>query len=372
MWKKFRFSNWSIQNKLIFSFLLTNILSILIITILQYETLPQDIARKQLSFSFIIACCTAILIVIISSFLKDSFYHPVSKLMKSVNQIKDGNFDTIVEIDSTEEFGSLASAFNQMIDELKRSRDELKRTNRDLEKTYKELEATNINLKKTQEMAVYGFSKLAESRDPETGAHIQRMQYYAKLLAIELKNNDKYNEQIDDKFINDIYISSALHDVGKVGVPDAVLLKPGKLEPEERTIIETHSTIGGDALQETEELLKKETGGKTSFLTMGKEIAYHHHERWDGKGYPRKLKGEEIPLSARIVALADVYDALTSDRVYRKRMTHEKAKSIIMEGRGTQFDEDVIRAFLNVEDRFIAIKDQFRDIEELKTSNAKV
>jgi len=377
LWKKLRFGNWSVRNKLIFSFLLINLLSILIISFLQYETLPPDVAQRQLRFSLIISCCTAIIIILISSFIKDSFYHTISKLMETVNQIKQGNFDVKVEIDTTEEFGILGDAFNQMISELKKSRDELEKTNkelqsskdelektnRSLEKTYRELETTNINLQKTQEMAVYGLSKLAESRDPETGAHIQRMQYYAKLLAIELKNNEKYTETIDEKFINNIYISSALHDVGKVGVPDAVLLKPGRLEPEERAIIETHSTIGGDALQETEELLKQETGGQASFLTMGKEIAYFHHERWDGQGYPKKLKGQEIPLAARIVALADVYDALTSDRVYRKKMPHEKAKSIILEGRGTQFDEDVITAFLNVEDRFIAIREQFSDMD---------
>lgn len=326
-----------------------------------------NMEREQLWISLIIAGITAIIIIIISSFIKDTICRPISRLMNTVNEIRKGNMDAIVQINSTEEFGAFSEAFNQMIRELKYSKEKLELTNRNLEKTYKELEKSNIHLQKTQEMAIHGLSKLAESRDPETGAHIKRMQYYAKLIAIEIKNQDQFKDKIDENFINDIYTSSALHDVGKVGVPDAVLLKPGKLEPYERAIIETHTIIGGNALKETEEMLQKESSGETSFLSMGKEIAYYHHERWDGNGYPAKLKGEEIPLAARIVALADVYDALTSDRVYRKKMSHDEAKAIILEGRGSQFDEDIILAFLNAEDRFIAIKEQFKDIEEFQT-----
>jgi len=323
-----------------------------------------DRGSEQIWISFLIAGITAIIIIVISSFIRDSFCKPIEKLLNAVGQIRKGNLDTSVNIDTKEEFGSLADTFNQMIRELRYSKEELERANFDLKKTSEELEKSNLHLLKTQEIAIQGLSKLAESRDPETGAHIKRIQYYAKLLAIEIRNQGKYKDKIDDKFINNIYISSALHDVGKVGIPDSVLLKPGKLDPEERIIIESHSIIGGNALEETEEILKKESNGEASFLTMGKEIAYYHHERWDGKGYPYKLKAEEIPLAARIVALADVYDALTSDRVYRKKMSHEEAKTIILEGRGTQFDDDVVYAFLNVEDRFIAIKDQFRDLGE--------
>jgi len=383
LWNKIKFKNWSISNKLIFSFLLINLLSISITSFLQYEKnraflrnntwlsefpLPKlntlDMEKEQLWISLIIAGITAIIIIIISSFIKDTICRPICKLMNAVNEIRKGNMDVMVEINTTEEFGAFSEAFNQMIRELKYSKDKLELTNKNLERIYKELEKSNIHLQKTQEMAIHGLSKLAESRDPDTGAHIKRMQYYAKLITIEMKNQEKFKQIIDENFINDIYTSSALHDVGKVGVPDAVLLKPGKLEPYERAIIETHTVIGGNALKETEEMLQKESTGETSFLSMGKEIAYYHHERWDGNGYPAKLKGEEIPLAARIVALADVYDALTSDRVYRKKMSHDEAKAIILEGRGTKFDEDVIMAFLNVEDRFIAIKEQFKDIEE--------
>jgi len=268
LWNKIKFKNWSISNKLIFSFLFINLLSISITSFLQYEKnraflrnntwlseLPLsklntlDIEKEQLWISLIIAGITAIIIIIISSFIKDTICRPISRLMYAVNEIRKGNMDVMVEINTTEEFGALSEAFNQMIRELKYSQEKLGLTNKNLEKIYKELEKSNAHLQKTQEMAIHGLSKLAESRDPDTGAHIKRMQYYAKLIAIEIKNQEKFKDKIDENFINDIYTSSALHDVGKVGVPDAVLLKPGKLEPYERSIIETHTVIGGNALR---------------------------------------------------------------------------------------------------------------------------
>jgi response regulator RpfG family c-di-GMP phosphodiesterase len=224
--------------------------------------------------------------------------------MYAVNEIRKGNMDVMVEINTTEEFGALSEAFNQMIRELKYSQEKLGLTNKNLEKIYKELEKAMPICKKPRKWPFMVFQNLQKAEILIQEAHIKRMQYYAKLIAIEIKNQEKFKDKIDENFINDIYTSSALHDVGKVGVPDAVLLKPGKLEPYERSIIETHTVIGGNALKETEEMLQKESNGETSFLSMGKEIAYYQHERWDGNGYPAKLKGEEIPLAARIVAVA--------------------------------------------------------------------
>jgi putative two-component system response regulator len=205
-----------------------------------------------------------------------------------------------------------------------------------------------IEIMMTRDAAIFGMAKLAESRDPETGAHLERIRNYTRTLATELGNNPKYTDVIDDEFILMIYQSSPLHDIGKVGVGDSVLLKPGKLTPEEFDVMKRHAQIGGDALAATQRWDTTEQ----NFLSMGREIAYYHHERWDGKGYPKGLKGEEIPLAARIMALADVYDALASKRVYKEPMSHEDACRIILAEAGKQFDPDVVMAFANVEQKF--------------------
>lgn len=205
-----------------------------------------------------------------------------------------------------------------------------------------------IEIMLTRDAAIFGMAKLAESRDPETGAHLERIRNYTRTLATELRNNPKYADVIDDEFVLMIYQSSPLHDIGKVGITDSVLLKPGKLEPAEFEVMKLHAQIGGDALAATQRWDMTEQ----NFLSMGREIAYYHHERWDGKGYPKGLKGEEIPLAARIMALADVYDALANKRIYKEPMSHEKARQIILEESGKQFDPDVVNAFIKVEQKF--------------------
>ncbi|MGA1845215.1 MAG: HD-GYP domain-containing protein [bacterium] len=203
-----------------------------------------------------------------------------------------------------------------------------------------ELLASNRHLRNARAASIFGFAKLAEYRDEDTGAHLERIREYARIIAEELARNPAYKERITQEFIEDIYLSSILHDIGKVGIEDSILLKPGKLTPEEFEHIKLHSTLGGDALKAAEDKMEGQ-----SFLSLGREIAYCHHEKWDGSGYPKGLKGEEIPLSARIVALADVYDAITSDRPYKRAFTHEKSVEIILNDRGTHFDPDVVDAF---------------------------
>ncbi|UCB44711.1 MAG: HD domain-containing protein [Spirochaetota bacterium] len=198
---------------------------------------------------------------------------------------------------------------------------------------------------------------LAEFRDPETGEHLERMREYAKTIAHELKQTDKYKDYITERYIDNITKSTPLHDIGKVGIPDEILLKPGILTAEEFEIMKRHSEIGGDAISSAIKL----TGMKRSFLDMGKEIAYHHHEKWDGSGYPKGLKNEEIPITARITALADVYDALTTKRVYKSAFSHEKSRDIIVEGAGSAFDPDIVEAFLRREKEFIKIKEKYKD-----------
>ena len=225
----------------------------------------------------------------------------------------------------------------------------------------KRLKKSNIDLLNqvvsTQDVTILALAKLAEFRDPETGEHLERMREYARVIALTLKNLPAYSSYIDDRYIENIYKSTPLHDIGKVGIPDGILLKPGKLTNEEFDIMKKHSIIGGDALSEAIKL----SGMEQSFLDMGKEIAYSHHERWSGAGYPEGLKESNIPLSARITALADVYDALTSKRVYKDAFPHEKARAIILEEKGGQFDPDIVDAFEKNEKEFIDIKKEYRD-----------
>ncbi len=223
----------------------------------------------------------------------------------------------------------------------------------------REILESNRNVQITRTATILGLAKLAEYRDKETGLHLERIRDYTKALAEELAGKPVYKGYITKKYIDDIYLSSILHDIGKVGIPDSILLKPDKLTPVEFEIVKRHSVLGGDILKTVESRIE----GR-SFLALGKEIAYYHHEKWDGTGYPEGLKGEKIPLSARIVALADVYDALTSERPYKEAYTHERARKIIINGRGRHFDPDVVDAFVAREDDFNIIREKMQDENE--------
>lgn len=207
----------------------------------------------------------------------------------------------------------------------------------------------------TQQVTVFSLAKLAESRDNETGDHLERMRSYARELCEEVVRLPKYSDTYGPAFVDEIYKSTPLHDIGKVGIPDRILLKPGKLTDEEFEIMKQHSMIGGDTLKAADI-----EAGRDSFLTTGRDIAYYHHEKWNGTGYPFQLSGEDIPLCARIAALADVYDALSSRRPYKEPFSHEKSKAIILEGRESHFDPDIVDAFLAKEKRFIEIREHFQ------------
>jgi putative two-component system response regulator len=213
----------------------------------------------------------------------------------------------------------------------------------------------------TRDMAIFMMAKLAESRDPETGQHLERVQRYSRALAEELARTPKYANVIDGDYLRLIFQTSPLHDIGKVGTPDHILLKPGRLTREEFEIMKQHTSLGAQTLD-----LALEKYPQASFLIMARDIAIAHHEKYDGSGYPNGLSGEDIPLAARIVALADVFDALTSVRVYKDAFSIEKTKEVIIEGRGQHFDPDVVDAFLKIEHRFLEIKKTFaEDVEEL-------
>ena len=202
----------------------------------------------------------------------------------------------------------------------------------------------------TRDALIFGLAALAESRDPETGRHLERISLYSSCLATELYRRGLYPEVVTREFLRTIGSSSTLHDIGKVSVSDAVLRKPGALTAEERQHIQTHTVVGGDCIRSVEQQT-----GDSRFLRMAYEIALHHHERWDGNGYPHRLGGESIPLAARIVAIADVYDALSMQRTYKPALPHEQCVETIAAGGGTQFDPNLVEAFLNIEQEFADI-----------------
>ncbi|WP_428625310.1 HD domain-containing phosphohydrolase [Sedimenticola sp.] len=211
---------------------------------------------------------------------------------------------------------------------------------------------------RTRDVAIYCMASLAETRDNETGKHIQRTQSYVKALASQLKAHPKFKNYLDEERIELLYRAAPLHDIGKVGVPDRVLLKPGKLDEAEWHEMKRHTEYGLNAIENAEKEL-----GNTPLLDVAKTIAYTHHERWDGTGYPSALKGDDIPISGRLMALADVYDALISKRVYKEAFSHEKAVEIISQSSGTHFDPDVVEAFMVQEQTFKSIAERLKDRE---------
>ncbi len=248
-----------------------------------------------------------------------------------------GDFAAVVPVSSNDEFGVMAKHTNLMVEGLRRSTEELA---------------------KTRDITILSLASLAETRDNETGNHILRTQRYVKALAVHLQSHAVFGQHLSDDAVDLLFKSAPLHDIGKVGIPDHILLKPGKLEVEEFEIMKTHTTLGADSLKIAEDRL-----GSNSFLNLAREIALSHHERWDGNGYPRGTSGDDIPVSGRLMAVADVYDALISKRVYKEAFSHDKAKGIITDWKGKNFDPRVVEAFLEIEDEFLEIAAAFHDGE---------
>lgn len=211
-----------------------------------------------------------------------------------------------------------------------------------------------------QDVTILAMASLAETRDSDTGNHIRRTQHYIRALARHVRDWPRFSGQLSDATIDMLFKSAPLHDIGKVGIPDRILLKPGKLTADEFTIMQTHTTLGYEAINHAEQALGTEVG----FLEMAKQIALSHQEKWDGSGYPQGLAGEQIPLAARLMAVADVYDALICRRVYKAPMAHAQAVSIILQGRGSHFDPDLVDGFMAIEQTFQTIAQQYADSEE--------
>jgi PAS domain S-box-containing protein len=209
-------------------------------------------------------------------------------------------------------------------------------------------------IKETQDVSIFCLAKLAESRDEETGLHLSRIQHYCRAFCKRISQLEKYRSVMTRAFIDDLVRSSVLHDIGKVALPDSILLCPEKFSPEQYEIMKEHPIYGGEALEDAVKKL-----GAESFLSMGRDIAYYHHEHWDGSGYPFGRKGQDIPLSARIVSIVDVYDALTTRRRYKKAFSHGEACSVIVAGKGTHFDPELVDVLLEVETEFRGIRNTF-------------
>jgi putative two-component system response regulator len=210
-----------------------------------------------------------------------------------------------------------------------------------------------------QEVTILALAGLAETRDSSTGNHLRRTQLYVKALAQKLQTHPRFKEFLTEGNIALLCKSAPLHDIGKVGIPDRILLKPGRLDPDEFEIMKTHTTIGQNAIEHAEQSL----GTDVEFLRTAKDIVLFHQEKWDGSGYPGELSGDDIPVSARLMALADVYDALISSRVYRASVPHDQVVKMIVDDRGTHFDPDVVDAFVEIQEDFREIARQYADAE---------
>jgi len=299
-----------------------------------YKQLRQSVI--MLSTILMLACF--IIAVCLITFLRSLIVKPLTDIGDIVNQVGQGNLDVRVDISRGDELGAISEQINAMVRDLKEQ---------------------NRQIQTTQDVTIQALASLAETRDNETGGHIRRTQNYVRHLAIHLKSHPKFSAVLTPENIELLYKSAPLHDVGKVGVKDSILLKPGKLTEEEFEEMKKHAIYGRDAIKMAEKDL-----GTTSFLRFASEIAYTHHEKWDGSGYPQKLSGENIPVSGRLMALADVYDALISKRVYKPPFPHTKAVEIIKEGKGKHFDPDIVDAFLKIESEFQKTAIEFADSEE--------
>ncbi|HLG31184.1 MAG TPA: HD domain-containing phosphohydrolase, partial [Candidatus Brocadiales bacterium] len=285
--------------------------------------LLRDIKRALLGITFIICSGAALT----GFFFARGITKPVRILSEVAERVAKGELSHRIIVRTVDEIGALTTTFNEMIDSL---------------------EMSIKILKETQFTTMVRLAMLAEKRDPETGEHLDRIKEYSRLLAEGLRHAEKYKEIIDDEFIEMLVQSSSLHDIGKVAIPDNILLKNGRLTKDEFKIMKQHSIKGAEILEGPE------------FLKMGYEIALAHHEKYDGSGYPYGLSGDAIPLSARIVALADAYDAISSKRVYKEAMPHEEAYSIILSESGKSLDPEIVRVFRDNVEKFIEVKERLQ------------
>jgi response regulator RpfG family c-di-GMP phosphodiesterase len=326
--------NITIMQKFYIYFFAINIYPFLFIFIV---LLRMNITNQFNNIEILLNTCFIFIITgaILTYLVSKTFQNPLNEINNATKKITDGFYNIKVTIKSVDEIGCLGESINSMTAKLKQS---------------------NKRLQTLRYATIFGLAKLAENRDDSTGKHLERIRDYSVIIARKLSQYPKFQKYITEYYIHDIYESSVLHDIGKVGIPDSILLKPDKLSPDEFEIVKEHTIIGGNALKTIEDEVKYQ-----SFLTLAIQIAYSHHERWNGKGYPKGLKEESIPLSARIVSIADIYDALTTERPYKKPWTHDEAKDFIMKNSGEIFDPIIVKAFLDTEEEFHRVRKSYID-----------
>lgn len=298
----------------------------------------QETTRIQglvlMDMTFVVAIVGGYIMLVVRQYSAKIAFS-LSEETKTLQAVSDGDLASRVTVVSNDEFGQVAVLTNAMIGQLQKSLDEVSRS---------------------RSAIIQALVALAAKRDNETGLHLKRTQSYVELLCSVLAKTENLQDALSADTIADIVQAAPLHDIGKVGVPDAILRKPGRLDDQEYEVMKTHAALGASALEEADAIL-----GGSPFIQTAIDIAIAHHERWDGKGYPYGLAGEQIPLAARIMAVADVYDALRSKRVYKPAMEHEQARSILMDGAGTQFDPTIVAAFIAVEQNIACIADDLSD-----------
>lgn len=284
-----------------------------------------------------IGLCLLTIYTVLIFYLKHIIVKPIMVISSKMDNFLKDNVTSIepIKIESGDELELMADSFNRMA--------------ADINSYVKQISDTQME-------TIFSLAKLAQSRDDDTGKHLERVQQYCYVLAQKLALDSPYADQINDEFIKNIVNASILHDIGKVAISDLILLKPGKLTPEEFAEMKKHTVLGAQTLDEVHSKF-----GNNSFIETGILMANYHHERWDGNGYPEGLKEEKIPLAARIMAIADVYDALGTKRVYKDAFPQEKCVAIIQEGRGTQFDPVIVDAFMEVADKFYRIRQELGD-----------
>ena len=305
---------------------------------LQLNLTQVDVATLNraivLEVAFVTVTVAGYLLRVLFSFARNLRFY-LEQQTRALRLASHGVFSPVAPATTRDELGRIASLTNRMIERLRDRTEELELT---------------------REVTILSLASLAETRDNETGAHLLRTQRYVRTLAEALCDHPRFRDDLDARSIDLIFRSAPLHDVGKVGVPDRILLKPGPLTDEEFEVMKTHARLGAEALRVAETRL-----GESSFMHYAREIAGCHHERWDGSGYPEGLSGDAIPISARLMALADVYDALRSRRVYKPALSHERAREIVLAGRGSHFYPAVVDAFVDHEHAFVAIAQRYQD-----------
>lgn len=273
------------------------------------------------------------------------------QLERFVDKIDSQNLNQLMT-DLMLKYSDLSKRFEEKNQLLLKNRVMLEKYNTQLE----ELVNEKVNeISESQMSTIFALVKLAESRDDETGDHVERTAELCKLMAICLRKYPKYSSIIDNEYIDNIYKASPLHDIGKVGIPDGILLKKGRLTKDEFLIMKSHVEIGYETLKEVHSKYEA-----NAFLEMGMDITRYHHEKWDGTGYSMGIKGEEIPLSGRIMAIVDVYDALRSKRIYKEAFSHAKSVRLIKENRGKHFDPELVDIFIEHHNEFKERHDFFK------------